>query len=198
MWSMCWTGRCTPGPACQPQGERPCPCQGWQLRAAARNHDRAAQRSSAARRSAPTQSHDERQGVKGGGGGAEKFCRYMEVDERFVHLTNDCYVTDPKKAMAAADENTIGARRSTGRRLSLVLLVSHAPCRLRLAPCSTMSKGFITQPSSHGSSQIAGSASAPCQPQFHGALRMLICPMPCLQSAYSTAGSSSQLACCQA
>ena len=38
----------------------------------------------------------------------EKLCRYFDIEERFVHLSGDVYVTDPVKAVAACDENTIG------------------------------------------------------------------------------------------
>lgn len=38
----------------------------------------------------------------------EKFTRYFDVEERFVHLTNDCYVLTPEKAIELVDENTIG------------------------------------------------------------------------------------------
>ena len=38
----------------------------------------------------------------------EKFTRYFDVEERFVHLTNDCFVLTPEKAIALVDENTIG------------------------------------------------------------------------------------------
>lgn len=39
----------------------------------------------------------------------EKFTRYFDVEEKFVHLTEDCYVLTPEKAIALVDENTIGA-----------------------------------------------------------------------------------------
>ena len=38
----------------------------------------------------------------------EKFTRYFDVEERFVHLTNDCFVLTPEKAIELVDENTIG------------------------------------------------------------------------------------------
>lgn len=38
----------------------------------------------------------------------EKFTRYFDVEEKFVHLTEDCYVLTPEKAIALVDENTIG------------------------------------------------------------------------------------------
>ena len=38
----------------------------------------------------------------------EKFTRYFDVEERFVHLTNDCFVLTPEKAIELCDENTIG------------------------------------------------------------------------------------------
>jgi glutamate decarboxylase len=37
-----------------------------------------------------------------------KFGRYFDVEERAVPLEGDCYVTDPERAAAACDENTIG------------------------------------------------------------------------------------------
>ena len=39
----------------------------------------------------------------------EKFTRYFDVEEKFVHLTEGCYVLTPEKAIALVDENTIGA-----------------------------------------------------------------------------------------
>jgi glutamate decarboxylase len=38
----------------------------------------------------------------------EKFTRYFDVEEKFVHLTNDCFVLTPEKAIELVDENTIG------------------------------------------------------------------------------------------
>ena len=38
----------------------------------------------------------------------EKFTRYFDVEERFVHLTNDTFVLTPEKAIELCDENTIG------------------------------------------------------------------------------------------
>jgi glutamate decarboxylase len=38
----------------------------------------------------------------------EKFTRYFDVEERFVPLTEDCYVTRPEEAVKMCDENTIG------------------------------------------------------------------------------------------
>ncbi len=38
----------------------------------------------------------------------EKFCRYWEVEARYVPVTKDCFTVDPKDAVAAVDENTIG------------------------------------------------------------------------------------------
>merc|ERR1711977_162412 len=38
----------------------------------------------------------------------EKFCRYFEVEERFVHLEEGQYTLTPEKACAMVDENTIG------------------------------------------------------------------------------------------
>lgn len=44
----------------------------------------------------------------------EKFTRYFDVEERFVHLTNDCYVLTPEKAIELVDENTIGRPSVSG------------------------------------------------------------------------------------
>jgi glutamate decarboxylase len=38
----------------------------------------------------------------------EKFCKYWEVEARYVPVTNDRYVVDPDDVMARVDENTIG------------------------------------------------------------------------------------------
>ena len=38
----------------------------------------------------------------------EKFTRYFDVEERFVHLTKDCFILTPEKAIELVDENTIG------------------------------------------------------------------------------------------
>lgn len=38
----------------------------------------------------------------------EKFTRYFDVEEKFVHLTTDCFVMTPEKMIEAIDENTIG------------------------------------------------------------------------------------------
>ena len=38
----------------------------------------------------------------------EKFTRYFDVEERFVPLTEECYVTRPEEAVKMCDENTIG------------------------------------------------------------------------------------------
>merc|ERR1711977_111907 len=38
----------------------------------------------------------------------EKFCRYFEIEERFVHLEEGQYTLTPEKACAMVDENTIG------------------------------------------------------------------------------------------
>lgn len=38
----------------------------------------------------------------------EKAARYLEVEENYVYCDMDRYVIDPKKAIAACDENTIG------------------------------------------------------------------------------------------
>jgi glutamate decarboxylase len=38
----------------------------------------------------------------------EKFCRYFDVEERFVALTEDCFVMTPEKAAKLVDEHTIG------------------------------------------------------------------------------------------
>ncbi len=35
-------------------------------------------------------------------------CRYFDVEEKFVPLTNDCFVMTPEKMIEAIDENTIG------------------------------------------------------------------------------------------
>ena len=43
----------------------------------------------------------------------EKFTRYFDVEEKFVHLTNDCFVLTPEKAIELVDENTIGETTST-------------------------------------------------------------------------------------
>lgn len=44
----------------------------------------------------------------------EKFTRYFDVEERFVHLTNDCFVLTPEKAIELVDENTIGRPQVSG------------------------------------------------------------------------------------
>lgn len=44
----------------------------------------------------------------------EKFTRYFDVEERFVHLTNDCFVLTPEKAIELVDENTIGRPQAFG------------------------------------------------------------------------------------
>ncbi len=38
----------------------------------------------------------------------EKFCRYWEVEPRYVPVTKDSFVVKPEDALAAVDENTIG------------------------------------------------------------------------------------------
>ena len=37
-----------------------------------------------------------------------KFVRYWDIEERSVPLEGDSFVTDPERAAAACDENTIG------------------------------------------------------------------------------------------
>ena len=38
-----------------------------------------------------------------------QMCRYFDVEEKFVPLTEDCFVMTPEKMIEAIDENTIGA-----------------------------------------------------------------------------------------
>eukprot|EP01024_Parvocaulis_polyphysoides_P053449 TRINITY_DN5326_c0_g1_i1.p1 TRINITY_DN5326_c0_g1~~TRINITY_DN5326_c0_g1_i1.p1 ORF type:complete len:424 (-),score=48.29 TRINITY_DN5326_c0_g1_i1:236-1318(-) len=38
----------------------------------------------------------------------EKYCKYFDVEERFVPLEEDCYIITPEKAKDYIDENTIG------------------------------------------------------------------------------------------
>ncbi len=38
----------------------------------------------------------------------EKFCRYWEIEPRYVPFEDGCYALDPEKTMALCDENTIG------------------------------------------------------------------------------------------
>jgi glutamate decarboxylase len=38
----------------------------------------------------------------------EKFCRYWDVEARYVPITEDCFVVDPDDVMDRVDENTIG------------------------------------------------------------------------------------------
>ncbi|CAG8572867.1 1352_t:CDS:10, partial [Dentiscutata heterogama] len=38
----------------------------------------------------------------------EKATRYLEIEEKFVYLTEGCYILDPEKAVDLVDENTIG------------------------------------------------------------------------------------------
>ena len=47
----------------------------------------------------------------------EKFCRYWDVEPRYVPMAHGRYVVDPDDVMARVDENTIGVdRRSSARR----------------------------------------------------------------------------------
>ena len=38
----------------------------------------------------------------------EKFCRYFEVEPRYIPMTEDCYVITPEKVLDYVDEDTIG------------------------------------------------------------------------------------------
>jgi len=38
----------------------------------------------------------------------EKFCRYFEVEPRYIPMTEDCYVITPEKVLEYVDEDTIG------------------------------------------------------------------------------------------
>jgi len=38
----------------------------------------------------------------------EKYCKYFDVEERFVTLEEDRYILSPEKAEELIDENTIG------------------------------------------------------------------------------------------
>jgi glutamate decarboxylase len=44
----------------------------------------------------------------------EKFCRYFEVEERFVHLEEGQYTLTPEKVLDLVDENTIGVAAILG------------------------------------------------------------------------------------
>ena len=64
----------------------------------------------------------------------EKFTRYFDVEEKFVHLTNDCFVLTPEKAIELVDENTIGQTIFFFSWLSLIFMaVSSCPLWMHVA-----------------------------------------------------------------
>lgn len=58
----------------------------------------------------------------------EKFTRYFDVEEKFVHLTNDCFVLTPEKAIELVDENTIGETISSSPSISSSPGLPRSPC----------------------------------------------------------------------
>ena len=47
----------------------------------------------------------------------EKFCRYWDVEPRYVPVAEDRFVVDPGDVMARVDENTIGVDPHPGHHL---------------------------------------------------------------------------------